>query len=189
MLATGWSKQGRSIRESSEREITARMTTLCALLPRLGITRDSSFAPGIVDSHCDIDLPLGRCEPTEHCGVEQWPIAAIAALDGWRHGQITALSFAELRAAVTHAAEAGWPACVLVSHSFELFNRKKGEPNPMLVRRFERFCEWLGESELARGCGTEALSVLHHQPPLPLLTHSVTRTVGRMVEQLLANRF
>ena len=158
-------------------------------LASIGITRDTSFAPGFAGSHCAIDLAMGRCEPVTHCGVEQWPIAAIAAREGWRHGQLTALSFAEMRAAIEHAAESEWPAFILVSHSFELFNRQRGEPNPVLMRRFERLCEWLGSNEVAQGVGTEALRLPRYETPLPLLPHSFARTAGRMAEQALANRF
>lgn len=158
-------------------------------LARLGMTRDSSFAPGYPGSPCSIDLPPGRCEPTMRRGIEEWPIAAIAQRGGWRHGQITALSAGEMIAAITHAAQRDWAAFILVSHSFEFFNRQRGLPNPVLMRRFERLCEWLGQSDLAEGVGTDRLPAIDPQASAPLLPHSMMRTAGRIAEQALANRF
>lgn len=158
-------------------------------LARLGIARDSSFAAGFAGSDCAIDLSMGRCEPTLRFGVEEWPIAAIEAKGGWRHGQITALSAGEMIAAITHAAEHEWPAFILVSHSFEFFNRERGEANPVLMRRFERLCEWLGQSAIAEGCSTDRLPAIDPQAQAPLLPHSTMRTLGRIAEQALANRF
>lgn len=160
-----------------------------AALHEIGIRIDSSFAPGIVGSYCTIGLPLGRCEPVNRGGVAEWPIAAIKARSGWRHGQLTALSLAEMRAAIGHAAVSGWPAFILVSHSFELYNRARGMPNPVLMRRFERFCEWLGSTDEARAVGFDALGAIPADPKTPLMPHSSLLTAGRMAEQFLANRF
>lgn len=157
-------------------------------LAQIGVTQDSSFAAGFAGSHCRIDLPLGRCEPVERHGIAEWPIAAIQAAGGWRHGQITALSFREMRDAVRHAAATNWPAFILVSHSFELFNREKDRPNAVLMRRFERFCDWLGRCDIAFSAGFADLPALPQGRLAPLMPHSRLRTAARTVEQALANR-
>ena len=156
-------------------------------LAGLGIAIDSSFAPGFVGSCCEIALPMGRCEPVTQHGVTEWPIAAIEAREGWRHGQLTALSFGEMRAAVRHAAASNWPAFILVSHSFELFDRAKQRPNPVLMRRFADFCEWLGTSDIAKGTGFAALPEIETGVQAPLMPHNPLRTMRRMAEQMLAN--
>lgn len=161
--------------------------TLCALA-QLGIAHDSSFAPALPTSPCTIGLPWGQCAPASRLGVTEWPIAAINARRGWRHGQITALSLAEMRAAVVHAAANDWPAFILVSHSFEMFNRNKAQPNPLLMRRFEAFCQWLGESPIAQGVGFDELPPPAFGESVSLLPHNMIRTVSRMAEQLLVNR-
>lgn len=157
-------------------------------LAQIGVTQDSSFAAGYADSLCTIGLPLGHCAPVERHGIAEWPIAAIAARGGWRHGQITALSFREMRDAVRHAAATGWPAFVLVSHSFELFDREKDRPNRVVMRRFDQFCEWLGSCDIATSAGFADLPDVPIDAAAPLMPHSVLRTAGRMVEQALANR-
>ncbi len=158
-------------------------------LKQIGIERDTSHSPGFAESACAIDLPMGRFNPVMHCGVEEWPIAGIATRSGFRHGQITALSFGEMAAAIDHAAVSGWPAFILVSHSFEFFNRAKGKPNPVLMRRFERLCEWLGNSTIAKGSGTEALGEIPANPATPPLPYKPLRTAARLAEQALANRY
>ena len=155
-----------------------------------GIGWDSSFAPGFRNSDCAIPLAAGACSPVMRHAVAELPAAAIAGPRGsWRHGQITALSLAELQAATRHAAAADWPALVLVSHSFELFDRARGRPNAVVKRRFEAFCAWLGASGIARTAGFADLALPQPNPcALPLLPHAAYRTVARMAEQFVANR-
>lgn len=159
-------------------------------LASCGIAWDSSFAPGFAASDCAIGLKAGACAPVLRHGVAEFPAAAIAGpRGGWRHGQITALSLAELQAATRHAAAADWPALVLVSHSFELFDRARGRPNAVVRRRFEAFCRWLGESAIARTAGFADLALPSAEAaPLSLLPHAPLRTAARMAEQFLANQ-
>ncbi len=156
-------------------------------LAQLGLRWDSSFPAGLASSLCDISLPQGDCRPVRHCGMHEFPASAIASRDGWRHAQVTALSFAEMRAAMIHAARAQWPGFCLVSHSFEMFNRETGRPNPLLCRRFEKLCEWLGSSTVAASAGFHDLDVDLTSPDLALLPHNYMRTGVRMAQQFAAN--
>lgn len=160
-------------------------------LAQLGLQWDSSFPAGLAGSLCDIALPLGDCRPAVRCGLREFPASAIASRDGQRHAQLTALSLAEIRAAITHAARADWPGFCLVSHSFELFNRETRRPNALLCRRFEKLCEWLGSSREVRTCGFNDLDIGLARDPagpdLALLPYSYARTGARMAQQLAAN--
>ncbi len=165
-------------------------------LAALDIAYDSSFPPGLVQSACAIDLPRDLCRSVRHCGITEVPIAAIAgAGEARRHGQITALSAWEMTDAIAHAAHEGWPHFVLVSHSFELFNRVKLIPNQIVMRRFEKLCEWLARAnnvETATFAGLHAQDALTPQTEamgaMPLLPHNPLRTMHRMAEQLIGNR-
>jgi len=159
-------------------------------LSACGIAWDSSFAPGFAASDCAIGLEPGACAPVLRHGVAELPAAAIAGpRGGWRHGQITALSLAELKAATRHAAAADWPALVLVSHTLGLFERARGRPNAMVKRRFEAFCRWLGTSGIARTAGFADLALPGtNVTALTLLPHAPLRTAARMAEQFVANR-
>lgn len=130
--------------------------TLRALV-RLGIGFDSSFAPALAGGDCRIGLGPRDLAPVSREGVCEVPIAAIGARGGLRHGQLTALSLAELRAAIRHARDSGWAAMVLVSHSFEMMNRDRGIANRVVQRRFEALCEWIaGEPGVTTGTFADA---------------------------------
>lgn len=165
-------------------------------LASLGMIYDTSFAPGIPDSACQITLPPNQLSPILHQGITEVPIGAIAAAgDTLRHAQVTALSQWELKRAIRHAAGAGWSSFVIVSHSFELFDRTRGIPNSVVRRRFNRFCEWLGQTGDA---GTITFASLEHKAaelrrdankPMEALPHNPLSTAHRMVEQLVVNQF
>jgi peptidoglycan/xylan/chitin deacetylase (PgdA/CDA1 family) len=163
-------------------------------LSTLGIAYDSSFPPGIAKSDCDIDLSSDVHHPLHHGGLIELPIGAIQARkSAQRHAQITALSLAELRGAVSHSAAQNWPAFVIVSHSFEMFNRAKNLPNKIVMRRFEGFCAWLETqpnvrtttfSDVARGAVDLAPSS-SVDSNVALLPHNPLRTAYRIGEQLV----
>lgn len=164
------------------------------VLAEFGIPVDTSFAPGLPQSACAISLPADVVVPVRHCGTIELPIGAIAAERGERrHAQLTAMSLWELTAAVGHAANEGWPALVLVSHSFEMMNRDRGIANRIVRRRFERFCAWLADEPGVRTTDFRDRSFIERisrgkagEEPR-LLAHNPLRTVLRMGEQLAAN--
>ena len=166
-------------------------------LASLGLIYDSSLPPGIAKSDCRISLPSDQIAPIQHHGVIEVPIGAIAgAGKSLRHAQITALSNWELRRAISHAAVAGWPSFVIVSHSFELFDRSKGIQNWLVRRRFDRFCDWLGTKQNARTTTFRKLieksADLHASSrcgnKLSVLPHNPVSTFHRMVEQFVINK-
>jgi peptidoglycan/xylan/chitin deacetylase (PgdA/CDA1 family) len=163
-------------------------------LAKLGIRYETSFSPGLATSACRIGLEPDVLLPVLHKGVVELPIAAIDGPGGTRrHGQITALSLRELKAAVRHAREENWPLLMLVSHSFELMNRIKCIPNKIVQRRFENFCEWLGSRKRVRVTDFRDPDLLaeirrgEEDPTAELLPHNPLNTVLRMGEQAVAN--
>lgn len=164
------------------------------VLSSLGLLYDSSFPAGIARSPCAISLPPGQLSPVRHHGVTELPIGAIAARGGaLRHAQITALSRREMKEAIIHAADSGWPLFVLVSHSFELFDRTNGVPNWLVRRRFDKLCEWLETSSVARSARFVDLPELLEPPPsspekLAPLPHQPLRSAMRMAEQYVVNK-
>lgn len=163
--------------------------TLSALA-ELGIRYDTSHCPGIQDGHCDISLGADDHEPVLYQGVIEVPVGSIAALGGGqRHAQITALSLKEMNAAIRHARDIGRSNFTLVSHSFELINRRKMAVNKIVRRRFERLC-----ADLAKMRGVETSNYRDNPPlfsggdsqiePLPA---SPIRTGLRMAEQVVSN--
>ncbi|AZI34742.1 hypothetical protein NT2_02_03420 [Caenibius tardaugens NBRC 16725] len=153
-----------------------------------GILYDSSFPAGLQDTECSIVQAIGACAPFRQNNVVEMPIAAIAARNGGvRHGQVAALSAREMQAAITHAHAHKWPAMVLVSHSFELFDRHNARPLRLMKRRFEALCAWLGRSSIATGTGFEGLTAEPDGRALPLMPHNPVRTLHRMAKQAMIN--
>lgn len=156
-------------------------------LAAIGIAYDSSFPAGLA-CDCAISGDLGDCRPHRRDGVVEVPIAAIAARGGYRHAQVTSVSAQEMVAGIAHAARNDWPAFVLVSHSFELFDRKRGVPNRVVARRFAHLCEAIGRMDGIDPAATLAdLSVDAALAPLSLLPPSPLRTARRYAEQALSN--
>jgi hypothetical protein len=163
-------------------------------LSQLGIPFDTSFPPGLAQSDCRLSFGADVLTPTRWHGVTELPIGAISSRgDSRRHVQLTAMSDWELRDATRHAVSAGWPAFVIVSHSFEMMNRKRGTSNRIVRFRFERYCEWLAGQSAAktmdfRDPGLQDL--LWRDPPgpaTPLLPHNPARELLRVGEQAVAN--
>jgi hypothetical protein len=164
-------------------------------LASLGIAYDSSFAPALVGGDCRIGLGREHLLPVTRHGVREVPIAAIGARGGLRHGQLTALSFAEITAAIRHAAGQNWPVFVLVSHGFELMNRDRGIANRVVKRRFERLCAWIaGQDVVTTGTISDtAVRARLDDPALATgradaLPRNRWREARRMGEQAYANR-
>ncbi|MGN6500130.1 MAG: polysaccharide deacetylase family protein [Tsuneonella sp.] len=159
-------------------------------LARVGITYDTSFAPGIARSACRIALDRAHRRPLRRLGVIEVPIGCIEAGDGsLRHAQVTALSVAEMRSAILHARDTGVASFTLVSHSFELLCRNRQRINTIVRRRFERLCEAI---ETVPGVRTATYRAEPPRPsrrtrPAPLLPHSTVRAALRVAEQALSN--
>jgi len=163
-------------------------------LGEIGIRFDSSHCPAMSGPSSNqasrISLgPEDRC-PVELGNVIEVPVGCIGTISGGlRHGQITALSLDEMRAAIRHAEATGCPSFTLVSHSFELINRRKLAVNQIVRRRFEGLCKALSQMP---GVTTGSY---RDTPPLPAgsgpspvpLPANVWRTGARYAEQLVSN--
>ncbi|MEL6540883.1 MAG: hypothetical protein AAFQ34_05715 [Pseudomonadota bacterium] len=159
-------------------------------LAQLGITYDTSHCPALVGTASQISLDANARAPAKHCGVIEVPVASIETPDGaQRHGQITALSLAEMRAAILHAQRQGQETLTLVSHSFEFFNRKKGAVKHLVRRRFDELCGFLRDT-LGVSSGTyrdHPPQVRTAEEPPALLPANRWRSGARLAEQALVN--
>ena len=159
-------------------------------LEQAGIAYDSSHCPAIADGYCRIKLTQDDLLPVEHCGVVEVPVGSIASVGGGqRHAQITALSLREMTDAIRHARDNGRQEFTLVSHSFELINRRKLAVNKIVRNRFEGLCRDLKKM---RGVATAnyrddppAAAPPHVEPEL--LPPDPVRTGLRIAEQMVSN--
>ena len=159
-------------------------------LATMGLKYDSSFCPGISDGYCEISLGSDDLVPLRHCGVIEVPVGSIGEIGGGlRHAQITALSLKEMTAAVRHARELGRPEFTLVSHSFELINRRTMSVNKIVRRRFEGLIR-----ELKKMRRVTTGNYRDNPPQLPPpdleaepLPPDAVRTGLRVAEQIVSN--
>jgi hypothetical protein len=110
------------------------------------------------------DLSLNVCTP-ENCGLAWmgqvlrplplegvWEFPQSFFQDGigrQRHVQLAACSGHEMESALEHAWRTGWSHFVILSHSFELLNRRgpaTPTPNSIVIRRMERLCRYLRQN-------------------------------------------
>lgn len=159
-------------------------------LASLGIRYDSSHCPALPEGASRISLGPSNLDPLLHRGIIEVPVGSIGTLDGGqRHAQITALTLAEMNAAIRHARDNDRGSFTLVSHSFELINRRKLAVNKIVRRRFEVLCRSLRDM---RGVTTGTYRdnpplFAGSQPSSKLLPASPLRTGHRFAEQLLSN--
>lgn len=158
-------------------------------LAELGLAFDTSHTPALPDA-CRISLGSEVRDPVEHCGVIEVPVGTIGTLGGGqRHAQITALTLAEMTAAVRHARDGGQETFVLVSHSFELINRRKLAVNHVVRRRFSGL---LRELAAMRGVTTATFrddppAIVHSAAPSQPVPATALRTGMRLAEQFVSN--
>ncbi|SCW72573.1 hypothetical protein SAMN02927924_02363 [Sphingobium faniae] len=158
-------------------------------LAQVGIAWDSSVNPTYLGSDCAISMD-GLAGPRRTFGVTEIPVSGIADRPGrFRPAQICAMSAAEMRAGLRHAAREQQAAFVVVTHSFEMLSRDRARPNRAVMRRFERLCE---EAQRLPGIRTGGFADLapsldNDVPGFTLAQPSRTRTASRMVQQLWAN--
>lgn len=123
----------------------ANRDTLTAL-GSLGIPFDSSQNLGFIDSSCRMS-DLGELAHARKVGtVWEVPVSVFIDRPGhYRHAQIGASSFAEIRTALEFADASGLSTFVIVGHGFEFMNARRDAPVPVLIRRFDKLCRYLAE--------------------------------------------
>ncbi len=160
------------------------------VLATIGLDYDSSHCPALPDGLCRISLGPEDRDPVGHMGVIEVPAGSIGTMGGGqRHAQITALTLAEMLAAIRHARSEGRESFTLVSHSFELINRRKLAVNHIVRRRFHGLVKALASMRRV-----ETASYAHN-PPIPRLIAgpseplpaSAVRTGMRLAEQFVSN--
>jgi hypothetical protein len=158
-------------------------------LAALGLRFDSSHNGSHHPDPSDLPLDPRRIAPALLDGVVEIPVTQIEPRPGsLRHLQICAVSFAEMKAALLHAAGNAHPVVNIVGHSFELATRGGRTANPTLVRRFERLCGFLaGERERLPTAFFSDLGDLPLEAEAVPLRADTWRTAARMVEQAWAN--
>lgn len=149
-----------------------------------GIGIDSSYNPA--GRHFTMfEQPF--YEPRTVAGIREYPLTAYRDYPGHlRQAQITASSLRELTTTMSRAEEAGRRAYVILSHSFELMNGSRRRADPVVVRRFERFCDYLADHRArfpTRWFSEVEHDTLPEDREVEPLVSTRLATLGRFAEQ------
>lgn len=133
---------GKSVTAFRAGSFAANADTLAAV-SRARLTVDSSFKLG-----ADLGrAPISEYHTNDPPGkVLQFPLSTYEHWPGRRrHLQLTACSLSEIVFVLENAWLGRWGAVVLLSHSAELLNRDRTRPDMIVVRRFQKLCQWLAD--------------------------------------------
>lgn len=166
----------------------ANMDTLAALAA-LGLLWDSSYNADYAGRGCDIVAPGDPIDPYRQGALWEMPVAGIFDAPGrFRPAQVCAMSAAEMRAGLNHAAASGAHSFCVVTHSFEMLSRDRSRPNFTMMSRFGALCDAIAHHPrlIAADYRTVTAPTEWHRQP-ERLSPSRTRTWSRMAGQALAN--
>jgi hypothetical protein len=123
-------------------------------LAAIGVAWDSSVNPAYLGRECGISADPAQVGATRNLGVTELPVSGIADRPGgFRPAQICAMSAAEMRAGLRHAAREGHDAFTVVTHSFEMLSRDRQRPNGTVITRFEALCREAARLPAVHGAG------------------------------------
>jgi len=166
------------------------LDTLRALLAN-GITRDSSYShcrngpqSGVLESYPRGTVPVGAREVG---GVVEFPLSVFYDRPGnLRPLQLTACSLRELTRVLDLSAERQHPFVNILTHNFELLDRRNFSVDQMVVRRFVGLCNYLQtNTDRFETVTFDALSYAGPDAPLEPVRGPLLGLARRLAEQLL----
>lgn len=107
-----------------------------------------------------------------------------------RHAQLGACSNWELESLMCQALEEQRKAFVILSHNFELLNTARDNADPIMIRRFRKYCEFMANNKdrfTMRGFHDLVPKTAKHSHPV--LTSSRWLTLHRTIEQVWRRRY
>jgi hypothetical protein len=118
----------------------------------VGLRLSSNFNLCYLEKSCRILWPTpANALFDTRAGVHELPVTNFADGKGhFRHLQVSAVSFPEMRHALMEASRLRLPQVTIVTHPFEYFvidsdNEGRGRPNPMNIERLRQLCRFLHE--------------------------------------------
>lgn len=159
-------------------------------LAAIGVTWDSSVNPAYLNGECHISADPHMIAASHMLGVVELPVSGIIDRPGgFRPAQVCAMSSAEMRAGLCHAAHEGHDAFMVVTHSFEMLSRDRQRPNGAVKARFEALCAQAARLPQVRGAGFRDLDPAIADRPAAMLTRvppNALRTGIRQAQQAWA---
>lgn len=109
-----------------------------------GIPFDSSYNHTYLSPNTHMANGQILVQPIQVDGVYEYPMTVFEDRPGhYRHLQLGACSFSEMKSVMRQASESGWNSLVLLSHNFELMNQRKAGVDPVVMRRFRKLAQFL----------------------------------------------
>jgi len=171
----------------------ANTDTLKALR-QAGVGIDSSYNRSFIDGNCLIDTGGDLQQACSIGGVVEFPVTVFVDYPGhFKPVQLAACSWAETKRALMQAWHRQWRSFVILWHGTEMlqpeFNPDSpARPSPIVVRRFERLCQFLAANRdkfQTMLFGDVAVpSVEPNGPSAPLNSNPVL-TTHRLIEQVV----
>lgn len=159
-------------------------------LAAIGVLWDSSVNPAYLGRECHISAEPDTIGASRIEGVVELPVSGIIDRPGgFRPAQVCAMSAAEMRAGLRHAAREGHDAFMVVTHSFEMLSRDRQRPNGAVKARFEALCSLAARLPQVYGAGFNDLDPAiadRSAVPLTRVPPSVVRTGIRQAQQAWA---
>lgn len=157
-------------------------------LHQSGIGIDSSLHAVLPDSGIDLREQIDFFHPIEFEQVQILPLTMFR--DGFgrlRPAQVGACSFAEMRDAISAAADNMTEHFVVLSHNFEMLKQGRHDPDSLVVARFENLCAFLAAQRGRIDVSTMSdLPTAFGQPPHPPLARAgLQSTLRRHGEQAI----
>lgn len=148
-----------------------------------GISIDTSF--NSVAAPCAIETSEPMLQPRTIGDVLEVPVSVfVDGLGRQRPAQLTACSFAEIKAALNDAYRHGWRHFVLLTHSFELLNGTQTRKNGVVVKRLVKLCKFLSaNSDRFSTIDFSSSTLRPHGGDAKSVCSSTIQTLGRMAEQ------
>ncbi len=151
------------------------------------IFNDSSVNATVENSVTDLRDDVNLYQTQKIHGVRSYPMSIfIDGVGKLRHAQIGACSSSEMIQAMMGARKLGWPYFIFLSHNVEMLRRESSYPDWIVVKRFERLCEFLGKNAAqfpTRGFLTDPDEWSHGSLDLPRV--NFISTVHRISEQIV----
>lgn len=157
-------------------------------LAQNGIYLDSSLNNCFEDSGPDI-----KRDPASNAALQIGDVQCIP-VSSWRDAfgrarpaQVSAAGFHEISEAIMKSQAAGQEDFVIVSHNFEMLKRNSSLPDWVVVRRFERLCQFLADAKDRLDVGSFRVPKSVQVPAGTAARPSVggAATAHRLVEQLM----
>lgn len=165
-------------------------TTLSALAAN-GIAFDSSYNSTMFGPDSGVSPQEPLLDVTLCDGVFEYPMTVFNDGTGKpRHVQLGACSNFELEGLMWQALEQGRQSFMMLSHNFELLNAARKRPDPIMVKRFARFCRFMADQRAhfaLRGFHDLAAQPVTAQPAM--LNSPVWKTAHRLAQQALRRRY